>query len=154
MVYKDQVKYYNDKYKTPDCKFIYTVKNADNEVIDIMRVYLYTKYRNCINKVYKAYNDDIKTVEIDKYIKIFEETINNVTYSMIVHSHKGDKYVNWCADNIEKLILINETNTKLRKHGYGSFYLISSDLSNLNKFLRLLSEYHLNINDDYYDESE
>lgn len=154
LVYEGQVKYDGDKYKTPDYQFIYTVRNGDNEVVDTMRVYLDAKYRNYIDQGYKTYSDDIKTVAIDKYIKTFEETINNATCSMIVHSHKDDKYVNWGADNTERLRLINETNTKLRAHGYGSFYLIPSDLSNLNKFLRLLPEYHLNISGDYYDESE
>ncbi|MDU3520907.1 MAG: DUF2357 domain-containing protein [Clostridium saudiense] len=154
LIYEGQVKYDEDKYKTPDYQLIYTVINEYNQVVDTMRVYLDAKYRNYINQGYKAYNDDIKNVAIDKYIKTFEETLNNATCSMIVHSHKDEKYVNWGGDNIERVRLINETNSNLRPHGYGAFYLIPSDLSNLNKFLRLLPEYHLNINCGYCNELE
>lgn len=153
LIYEGRIYYKNNKYKTPDYQFIYEVKNESNEVVNTMRAYLDAKYRNYNNQGDKAYTDDIENVAINKYIKTFEDTINKATCSMIVHSHNNEKYVNWGSDNEEREILIKETGSELKAHGYGAFYLVPSDLSNLNKFLRLLPEYHLkfNYNSDNYE---
>lgn len=152
LIYEGRIYYKNNKYKTPDYQFIYEVKNESNEVVNTMRAYLDAKYRNYNNQGDKAYTDDIENVAINKYIKTFEDTINKATCSMIVHSYNNEKYVNWGSDNEEREILIKETGSELKAHGYGAFYLVPSDLSNLNKFLRLLPEYHLKFNSNLGDD--
>lgn len=147
LVYEGRVYYNNDKYKTPDYQFIYEVKNEKNEVINTMRAYLDAKYRDYFSQGAEVYYKDIKNVAIEKYIETFENTENKATCSMIVHSYKNDSFVNWGADCYERENFSERI--KLSPHGYGAFYLVPSDTSNLSKFLRLLPEYHLNFRDNF-----
>lgn len=141
----------NNKRKTPDYQFTYEVRNENNEVVNIQKAYLDAKYRNYENQGFKTYTNDIEGVAIEKYTKAFENTKNKTTCSMIVHSHNNERYVNWGADFNEKKNLWDKKKYELKAHGYGAFYLVPSDVSNLNKFLRLLSEYHLDYTKLYYD---
>jgi len=149
--YEGELRDNNNKRKTPDYQFTYEVINEKNEVVNIQKAYLDAKYRNYKNQGFKTYTKDIEEVAIEKYTKAFENTKNETTCSMIVHSHNNERYVNWGADFNEKKNLLEEKNYKLKAHGYGAFYLVPSDISNLNKFLRLLPEYHLDYTNLYYD---
>ena len=142
LIYEGRVYYDGKKFKTPDYQFIYTLKDKLGETIIEKRAYLDAKYRNYDSQGEVIYHKDIKDVAIEKYIKTFEDTINEPICSMIVHSHNYKRYVDWGGDNIKREAIADS----LKPHSYGAFYLVPSDISNLNKFLRLLSEYHLSSN--------
>lgn len=146
VIYEGRIYYDENRFKTPDYQFIYTVYKDDKEVKKI-RAYLDAKYRNYQKQGPRQYDKDLQDVAIDKYIKSYIGTDNEPVCSMILHSYKDEdndkKYVDWGSDNDKTANLSKQSGCTLKPHSYGIFYTVPSDTRNLKKFLRILTEYHL-----------
>lgn len=158
LIYEGKIYYNDSQYKTPDFQFRfrlddkYTTWFGESKELE-KTVYLDAKYRNYEEQGYKEFLNDINHVSIDKYYTTFINTTNESDVSFIVHSDKHNKYNcfggNHIIDNgkIKEVVIKDESENYINKnnHRFGSFFLLPSDSFNINKFLRMILEYHLNL---------
>lgn len=146
LIYEGKIYYEENKYKTPDYQFIFNLGKEDEK-----RIYLDAKYRNYKEQGDFIFSKDINEVAINKYHTLFKNTMNNSEVSFIVHSYKDKEYECFGGNHIienNKLCEINYKQENIynsAKHKFGSFYLLPSDSFAINKFLKMILEYHLDL---------
>lgn len=156
LIYEGKIYYYDneqgkERYKTPDYQFVFKSKTRGEK-----RVYLDAKYRNYEEQGISVAQKDINEVAIGKYYVPFENSQNAPVASFIVHSHKGEDFEcfggNHIIDNNEIQEIKTYNNDLLKKaikdnHRFGAFVMLPSYSFNLNKFLRMILEYHFGMYD-------
>ncbi|KPI55193.1 hypothetical protein KW94_04140 [Clostridioides difficile] len=151
LIYEGKIYYEKNKYKTPDYQFIFK-SNKINE----KKVYLDAKYRNYYEQGLTLFTEDINSVAIGKYHIPYMDTSNEAIASYIVHSHKSSIFNTFGGNHIIdndgyiKEIEVNSGNHSdsiKNNHRFGSFCLVPSQTYNINKFLKLILEYHLDMYD-------
>ena len=146
LIYEGKIYYDENKYKTPDFQFIFRSRTIGEK-----RVYLDAKYRNYKEQGSSMFLKDINNVAIGKYYVPFIGTPNNSEVSFIVHSDKNEKFECFGGNHIienYQIKDIKKDNVLLKdavknNHRFGAFYLLPSYSFNINKFLRMILEYHL-----------
>ena len=148
LIYEGKIYYDENKYKTPDFQFIFKSTSIGEK-----RIYLDAKYRNYKEQGSSMFLKDINNVAIGKYYVPFVGTPNNSAVSFIVHSDKDEKFEcfggnhiieDYQIKDIKKYnILLNDA--VKNNHRFGAFYLLPSYSFNINKFLRMIMEYHLEL---------
>lgn len=146
LIYEGKIYYDENKYKTPDYQFIFKSRTIGEK-----RVYLDAKYRNYKEQGNYMFLKDINNVAIGKYYVPFIGTPSSSDVSFIVHSDKHERYEcfggNHIIENyqIKDINKYNEllTDSIKNNHRFGAFYLLPSYSFNINKFLRIILEYHL-----------
>lgn len=150
LIYEGKIYYDENKYKTPDFQFIFKSRSIGEK-----RVYLDAKYRNYKEQGIDTFFKDINHVSIGKYYIPFIDTVNKSQVSFIVHSDKDKKFECFGGNHIIEDYKIKEVtayNQSLddateNNHRFGAFYLLPSYSFNINKFLRMILEYHLGMYD-------
>lgn len=146
LIYEGKIYYDENIYKTPDYQFIFRSRTIGEK-----RVYLDAKYRNYKEQGTPIFLRDINNVAIGKYYVPFIETPNSSDVSFIVHSDKDERFECFGGNHIienYKIKEINKYNVLLKdepknNHRFGAFYLLPSYSFNINKFLRMILEYHI-----------
>lgn len=146
LIYEGKIYYDENKYKTPDYQFIFKSRIRGEK-----RVYLDAKYRNYKEQGNYMFLKDINNVAIGKYYVPFIGTPSSSDVSFIVHSDKHERYECFGGNHIienYQIKDINKYNELLadsikNNHRFGAFYLLPSYSFNINKFLRMILEYHL-----------
>lgn len=146
LIYEGKIYYDENKYKTPDFQFIFRSKTIGER-----RIYLDAKYRNYKEQGNSTFLKDINNVAIGKYYVPFIHTPNISDVSFIVHSDKDERFECFGGNHIiedYKIKDIYKDNQLLEyvvpnNHRFGAFYLLPSYSFNINKFLRMILEYHL-----------
>lgn len=150
LIYEGKIYYYDNeqskkRYKTPDYQFVFKSKTMGEK-----RVYLDAKYRNYEEQGIAVALKDINEVAIGKYYIPFKHSKNAPVASFIVHSHKGEEFECFGGTHIIKDAEIQEVKTYNKllekevkdKHRFGAFFMLPSYSFNLNRFLRMILEYH------------
>lgn len=153
--YEGKIYYYDNeknrkRYKTPDYQFVFKSKTSDEK-----KVYLDAKYRNYEEQGIEVALKDINEVAIGKYYTTFKNSQNAPVASFIVHSYKGEDFECFGGNHIindNKIQEVKTYNSSLAevvkdKHRFGAFVMLPSYSFNLNKFLRMILEYHFGMYD-------